>query len=313
MAKTQARPAPADKTPHGGSCPPDEVERIPPDGGGAARADAWRVRRLTLTPIVPDLDKGEGDNLETAAIVPAAGGVAFGRLVVADTHAIVREGICMLLERRGFAIAGEAATGAQAIAHAVALRPDLVLLELDLPDFSGPEVCSAILSRAPGTAVAVLTREARTHDVRACVDAGVSGFLLKDEGAGALTRAIRAILEGGSVLHPRAAQLLRALEPPSPAGRNLTARERRVLELVAAGMTNSQIGAHLHLSRHTVKEYLSNAMRKLDVNSRLQAVIVADQHGLIRVPGSHSPVVNAGSRPALTRRLSQDAMPVRPS
>jgi DNA-binding NarL/FixJ family response regulator len=202
------------------------------------------------------------------------------RVVVVEDHRIVREGLRSQLEAADFAIAAEVESGAKAIEAAETHRPELVLLDLRLPDRAGAEICREILARTPETAVVVLSAYGDQGSVRTAVDAGARAYLLKDAEELDLPDALRRVLAGESVLDPRAAAaLLRSQRAPEVP--KLSDQELNVLRLAAEGFTNPQIGTRLYLSRHTVKEYLSNAMRKLEVTSRVEAVMKASSLGLI--------------------------------
>jgi DNA-binding NarL/FixJ family response regulator len=210
------------------------------------------------------------------------------RVVVVEDHRIVREGLRSQLEAADFSIVAEVETGAKAIEAAEKHRPEVVVLDLRLPDRSGAEVCAEILARVPETAVVVLSAYGDQASVRTAIDAGARAYLLKDAEELDLPSSLRRVLEGESVLDPRAAAaLLRARRAPEVP--KLSDQELNVLRLAAEGFTNPEIGARLYLSRHTVKEYLSNAMRKLEVTSRVEAVMKASSIGLIEGPSKSSP------------------------
>jgi DNA-binding NarL/FixJ family response regulator len=215
------------------------------------------------------------------------------RVVVVEDHRIVREGLRSQLEAADFTIVAEVENGARAIEAAETHRPDVVVLDLRLPDRPGAEVCAEILARVPETAVVVLSAYGDQASVRTAIDAGARAYLLKDAEELDLASSLRRVLEGESVLDPRAAAaLLRARRGPEVP--KLSDQELNVLRLAAEGFTNPEIGARLYLSRHTVKEYLSNAMRKLEVTSRVEAVMKASAIGLIEGP-SKSPPERVGS------------------
>jgi DNA-binding NarL/FixJ family response regulator len=182
-----------------------------------------------------------------------------------------------------FRVVGEAVSGRQAIAEATRLRPDVVLLDPGLPDLPGPVVCAQLREAVPEACVIVFSAYGDELLVRAVVEAGARAYLLKDAEDLDLPDTIERVLAGESVLDPRAANaLLRTLEPGrAPAAPDLTRQELNILRLVAEGCSNRQIGERLHLSRHTVKEYLSNVMRKLEVATRVEAVLEAGRRGLI--------------------------------
>jgi DNA-binding NarL/FixJ family response regulator len=192
----------------------------------------------------------------------------------------VRQGIRSELLAHGVAVVGEAAGGSEAMAAVSRHRPDVVLLDCMLPDRSGPEVCKAILARHPTAAIIALSASGDEASVRAAVDAGARAYLLKDADDLDLPNVIERVLAGESVIDPRAAAALlasrRGIEEPK-----LSGQEVSVLRLVAEGLTNPEIGERLHLSRHTVKEYVSHAMRKLDVSNRIEAVRKATALGII--------------------------------
>ena len=216
------------------------------------------------------------------------------RVVVVEDHRIVREGLRSQLEAADFNIAAEVGSGAKAIEAAETHRPELVLLDLRLPDRPGAEVCAEILARSPETAVVVLSAYGDQASVRAAVDAGARAYLLKDAEELDLPDALRRVLAGESVLDPRAAAAL-VRSQRAPEAPKLSDQELNVLRLAAEGFTNPQIGTRLELSRHTVKEYLSNAMRKLEVTSRVEAVMKASSLGLIDGPSSKTAPDRAGA------------------
>jgi DNA-binding NarL/FixJ family response regulator len=217
------------------------------------------------------------------------------RVLVVDDHRLAREWVRAELTGDDFTIVDEAATGAAAIAAVEQHHPDVVVLDLGLPDLWGSEVCSAILERDPRATVVVLSGYSDEHLVRSAIDAGARGYLLKDAEELDLSDAIRRVLAGGLVIDPRVARILvsGSDEPDHP---KLSEQEFRVLRLVAEGLTNPEIGARLYLSRHTVKEYLSHVMRKLEVANRMEAVRKATALGLL-----DAAVEMEGGRPVVRR------------
>jgi two-component system response regulator DevR len=192
----------------------------------------------------------------------------------------VRQGIRAQLSDNGKLVVSEASSGAEAILAASEQRPDVVLLDADLPDRPGSEVCAAILDRHPTTAVIVLSDHGDKASVRAVLDAGARAYLLRDADDLDLPRAIERTLAGESVIDPRAAAAL--LSPRGGAEQpKLTSQELKVIRLVAEGLTNPEIGTRLYLSRHTVKEYVSHAIHKLGATNRIEAVRKATALGLI--------------------------------
>jgi len=231
------------------------------------------------------------------------------RVLVVEPSRIVRQGILAQLSEDGVLVVAEVATGAEAIAAAAQHQPDVVLLDLKLPDRPGPEVCGAILEQHPTTAIIVLSAHGDEASVGVAIDAGARAYLLKDADDLDLTGAIERVLAGESVIHPRAAAALldsrgRAEEP------KLSGQELNVLRLVAEGLTNPEIGARLYLSRHTVKEYLSHAMRKLEATNRIEAVRRATELGLIEGVG---PVPTGETRRPDTLVYNESGAPIRSS
>lgn len=212
-----------------------------------------------------------------------ARGIEGARVLLVDAQPIFREALAMLVEHSGLEVAGQVSTGAEAIAEAVRVRPDLVVMDIHLPDLPGHEVCRTIVQEVDGVAVVILTRDADEQSIRLTIDAGARSYILKQTDFAGLRFALEQTIRGGSVLDPRiAGGLLRSLAAErSPSETRLSERELRLLELVAAGMTNQEIAVRLCLSRHTVKEYLGNVMRKLGVGTRVEAVLAAERRGLL--------------------------------
>jgi len=208
------------------------------------------------------------------------------RVLIVQGQRLVRQGIRAELSANGALDVSEAASGAEALAAAAAHRPDVVLLSFELPDRPGPEICAVLLDRQPGLAVIVLSGHRDGASVRAALDAGARGYLLEDVEDLDLARAIERALGGEKVIDPRmAAALADSRHDGQP---KLSGQELKVLRLVAEGLTNPEIGARLYLSRHTVKEYVSHAMRKLEATNRIEAVRRAAALGLIEGTGPPS-------------------------
>ena len=205
------------------------------------------------------------------------------RLLLVDDHEVVRLGLRTLFEKSaGIEVVGEAGTVADALAEAARARPDVVLMDLRLPDGSGITACREILSRAPATRVLFLTSYSDDDAVRATVLAGASGYLLKEIGQHALVEGIEAVASGQSILDPRVTQsvlqqIAQRAKPRTNKEEALSPQERRVLAQVVEGKTNKQIGAALGLSDKTVKNYLSNAFQKLQVTRRSHAAVLFSQ------------------------------------
>ncbi len=202
------------------------------------------------------------------------------RILLVDDHAVVRQGLRSLLELEAdFRVVGEAANGAAGLDLIHDRRPDVVLLDLKLPDMDGAEVCRAAAGLCQEAAILILTAVSSGPDVLKCIDAGARGYILKDVDITELARTIRAIHRGESVLdsHVTSAVLERARNQtrgPVPGGA-LTEREQEIVQLVARGLTNKEIGKELFMSPSTVKFHISDIMQKLEVRRRAQIAFKA--------------------------------------
>ena len=223
----------------------------------------------------------------TAAQQPAPAPV---RLLIVDDHAIIRQGLRTMLERdAGVLVVAEAGTPEDAV-HAVRRhRPDVVLLDLKLgdDDDAGLQVCRQLTADDPAVRVLVLTTFIDERRVVAAIRSGAKGYVLKDVDAVALVAAIRAVRRGESAFDSHsAAMVVRSLSggggtSSGPDGRDLTAREREVLALLARGLSNEAIGRELYISATTAKFHVGNVMRKLAVSRRAEAVYAGSKLGLI--------------------------------
>lgn len=203
------------------------------------------------------------------------------RLLLVDDHEVLRLGLRTLLERDGnITVVGEAGTVAAALAEVERLKPDVVLMDVRLPDGSGAEACREIRATCPTTRVLFLTSFGDEAAVLAAVFGGAQGYLLKNIRGEALIQAITTAATGGSILDTTVTESIlthmRALSQP-PAGSELavlSSQEQRVLALVADGQSNKEIAAALSLSDKTVKNYLNHIYKKLQVKSRIQAALL---------------------------------------
>jgi DNA-binding NarL/FixJ family response regulator len=207
------------------------------------------------------------------------------RLLIADDHPVVRDGLrAMLATQPDMELVGEAATGTEAVAQARALRPDVVLMDLQMPDLDGPGAIAALREQAPEVRVLVLTTYGTDADITRAVDAGATGYLLKDAPREQLFSAIRSAARGESVLSPSVAtRVLGRMR--APAEEALSPRELEILQAVARGLSNKDIGRRLYVSEATVKTHLLRVFSKLGVDDRTAAVTVALERGIIRLPG----------------------------
>jgi len=209
------------------------------------------------------------------------------RVLIVDDHAVVREGLRTFLELQdGIEIAGEAADGREAVTRAVALKPDVILMDLMMPRGDGVTAMRALRARVPRSRVIVLTSFSDEQRLMPALEAGAHGYLLKDAEPSELARAVRAAHAGEAVIDPTVAQrLLSTLAGPRPAaagGKSLTPREREVLELIAVGASNKRIALELGIAQKTVKTHVGHVLAKLGVSDRTQAALLAVRHGLAR-------------------------------
>ena len=203
------------------------------------------------------------------------------RLLIADDHPVVRDGLRgMLASEADFEVVGEAASGAEAVLLTERERPDVVLMDLQMPGVDGATATAEIAERFPDTRVLVLTTYDTDADILRAVEAGATGYLLKDAPRERLFPAIRSAARGETVLAPTVATRL-VNRMRVPAEEALTSREIEVLELVARGSSNADVAASLFISEATVKTHLLHIFGKLGVDDRTAAVVSALERGII--------------------------------
>ncbi|MBD2892840.1 Transcriptional regulatory protein LiaR [Actinomadura sp. RB99] len=204
------------------------------------------------------------------------------RVILVDDHTVMRAGVAALLAGEpGIEIVGEAGDGRAAVGLAERLRPDVALVDLRMPVLDGVSATTEILARRTGTRVLILTTYDTDEEIERAVEAGAVGYLLKDATREQLADAVRAAARGETVLAPRVAQRLVArMRQPVPVA--LTAREAEVLNAVADGLSNAEIGRRLVIAEATVKTHLLRVFAKLDVGDRTRAVVVAMERGLLK-------------------------------
>jgi DNA-binding NarL/FixJ family response regulator len=215
------------------------------------------------------------------------------RVLLADDQSLVRAGFRMILKAEpDIEVVGEAGDGNEAIAKGERLAPDVVLMDVRMPNLDGIEATRRITARPDAPRVLVLTTFDRDQYVYEALRAGASAFLLKDAPEHQLVAAIRVVAEGGSLFAPavtrrlieRFAQDAGTIVAP-PAFEELTARELEVLRLVARGLSNAEIASELVVSEHTTKTHVASILQKLDLRNRVQAVVLAYESGLVRPGG----------------------------
>jgi DNA-binding NarL/FixJ family response regulator len=220
------------------------------------------------------------------------------RIIVADDHDVVRSGFARLLDSQSeFTVVGTAPNGAEAVRIGRELQPDVVLMDIRMPGMNGIEATRELAGQGPdGPRILVLTTFDLDEYVYDALRAGASGFLLKDVTAEQLFDAVRVVAAGDALLAPgitrrlisEFAQRPAPRPQPAPALAELTPRERQVLQLVAEGLSNSEIAGRLVVTEETVKTHVSRILNKLGLRDRTQAVVAAYETGLV-VPGSRAP------------------------
>ena len=205
------------------------------------------------------------------------------RLLIVDDHSVVREGLRAFLRlQEGIEVVGEAASADEAVSVAAASSPDVVLLDLVMPEGDGIGAIRRLIECAPGVRVLVLTSFADDAQIFAAIAAGAAGYLLKDVDPQALADGIREVHAGRPALHASvAARLMRHSGSPRSRSDDLTARERDVLRLVVEGLANKQIAQRLGIGEKTIKTHVSRVLAKLGVTDRTQAAVLAIREGLV--------------------------------
>ncbi len=212
------------------------------------------------------------------------------RVLLVDDHAVVRMGLRMFFDLQDdIQVVGEAGDGSEGVAMARRLRPDVVLMDLLMPNMDGLTAIARIKSEMPETEIVAVTSFIEEEKVTAALEAGASGYLLKDAEADEVAAAVRAAYAGEVHLDPAVARLLtqrlRARKTEPDATEPLTDRERDVLRLLGQGMSNKEIGSALFITERTARTYVSNILGKLGLASRTQAALWAVEHKLAETPG----------------------------
>lgn len=210
------------------------------------------------------------------------------RILIADDHPVVREGLFAMLSRESdFEVVGEARDGVEAVNKAKELSPEVVLMDLRMPELDGVEAMNQIKSAKPNTKFIILTTYSDDDYIFRGIEAGARGYLLKDAPREELFKAIRAVHRGESLIQPVVASKvldrLTELSRRAPSGEELSERELEVLRLMAKGAANKEIGVELSIAQSTVKTHISTIFQKLGVNDRTEAVTEALKKGIIRL------------------------------
>ena len=214
---------------------------------------------------------------------------ADARVLVCDDHQLFRAGLTAILSSQpGIEVVGEAGNGRDALAAALSLRPDVVLMDVEMPELDGIEATRRIRQAEPAVNVLMLTMYGEEDLVAQCIQAGAAGYLLKDVPVGQLVYAIQVVSRGGRYMSPEALKGVvdRYVAGARPETRydQLTDREREVLKLFAEGLSAKQVAAHLEISTKTVDVHRTNLMRKLDVHDRAALIRWAIRNRIIRLP-----------------------------
>jgi DNA-binding NarL/FixJ family response regulator len=206
------------------------------------------------------------------------------RILIADDHPLFREGVALSLAREAdINVVGQAGTGEEACELASELLPDVLLMDLAMPGIGGVAAARQVASNWPVIRVIMLTVSEDQDDLMAALRAGARGYVLKGVSARTLASAVRLVAGGDVYISPALASNIlyemTSKEPEDPFS-TLTNREQEILMLVAQGMTNREIGEHLHLAEKTIKHYMTNVLQKLQVRSRVEAALLAQKRGL---------------------------------
>ena len=220
---------------------------------------------------------------------PPAPGAPAVRLMLADDHRMLREGLRRSMTEQGFSVVGEAADGAQAVELAHRLRPDVVLMDVTMPELDGVGATREIRSALPEVRVVMLTMHADEDVLASAIRAGASGYLVKDCSTREIAEAVRMAASGETIISPNlAASMLdevRKLDAPAQTDdqRVVTRREEEVLQLIANGCSTPEVAEQLYISHKTVKNHLASIYQKLDARDRTQAVLQAVRMGIVHL------------------------------
>ncbi len=212
------------------------------------------------------------------------------RVLVVDDHPLFRQGVLFTLGRNpDIEVVGEGENGQQAVELAQKLRPDVLLLDITMPVIDGIQAATQVRQLMPDIQIVMLTASEEGDDLMAAMKAGARGYVVKGAGAGEIVTAVIAASRGEAYITPKmAGNLLREMtqKPVNDPLSELTERELQVLDLVARGLSNKEVGIQLSLAEKTVKHYLTSVLQKLHVRSRVEAALLAQRHGMGKDPAS---------------------------
>ena len=208
------------------------------------------------------------------------------RLMLADDHRMLREGLSRSMTEHGFDVVGEARDGVEAVNMAYSLSPDVLLMDVSMPEMDGVEACRQVRSSAPDTKVVMLTMHADQDVLANAIRAGACGYLVKDCSTEDIAGAVRLASSGETALSPQlAASMLNEVRKldmaPAREERVVTKREEEVLQLIADGCSTSEVAGQMYISQKTVKNHLASIYQKLDARDRTQAVLQAVRMGIV--------------------------------
>jgi DNA-binding NarL/FixJ family response regulator len=214
------------------------------------------------------------------------------RILVADDHPVFRFGVCALLgTHEGWEICGEATDGREAVDQCHKMKPDLVILDICMPKLNGVDAARLILKKNPAQRILILTDVTSDQVIRDCLEAGVRGWVVKSDGVQGLTSAVEALQRHSSVFSPRVSDLMmdgyrqqRSATPTTPKVRQLSPREREVVQLLGEGKTTKEVAMALNVTVKTAETHRSNIMLKLNLHSIAQLVLYAVRNEIVQVP-----------------------------
>jgi two-component system response regulator NreC len=206
------------------------------------------------------------------------------RIVLADDHVLVRQGLKSLLEREGFQVVAEASDGQEALRHVESLQPDIAVMDISMPTLNGLNAAREVKRASPKTRTILLTQHDESQYIRDALEAGVKGYVLKSQVASDLVLAIRQVSRGQVYLSPGVSSaVMEAYQSKSEKSKNpLTSRERQVLQLVAEGKSTKDVASLLGISVKTAESHRTRLMQKLDIHETASLVLYAVRHGIVQ-------------------------------